>query len=164
MFRRYRTSETNGAQALVSAAGSDKIVVDDGFPADRPRTVARRRGPGRDDRGPRRARHDRDYRPDVAVRRGSPRRHPGVAHDIDTREGGGVRTHRITGASMSLSRRTLIVWAAAPGGVAALPGGAGAAAGAPRGAAPFPLGVASGARDHAGVVLWTRLAVEPLAA
>ena len=63
---------------------------------------------------------------------------------------------------MSLSRRTLIVSAAATGAVAAVPGGAAAAA--PLRADPFTLGVASGDPEPDGFVLWTRLAVDPLAA
>ncbi len=63
---------------------------------------------------------------------------------------------------MSLSRRTLIVSAAVTGAVAAAPGTAGAAT-RPLAADPFTLGVASGDPDHDGFVLWTRLAVEPLA-
>jgi alkaline phosphatase D len=63
---------------------------------------------------------------------------------------------------MSLSRRTLIVSAAVTGAVAAVPGTAGAAT-RPLNADPFTLGVASGDPDHDGFVLWTRLAVEPLA-
>ncbi|GAA0813141.1 hypothetical protein Sya03_55310 [Spirilliplanes yamanashiensis] len=64
---------------------------------------------------------------------------------------------------MSLTGRTLIVSAAATGAVATLPGTAGAAAARPLRADPFTLGVASGDPSPDGVVLWTRLAVEPLA-
>ena len=64
---------------------------------------------------------------------------------------------------MARTRRTLIVSAAATGAGATLPGTAGAAADRPLRADPFKQGVASGDPSPDGVVLWTRLAVEPLA-
>ncbi|NJP32944.1 alkaline phosphatase D family protein [Micromonospora thermarum] len=66
---------------------------------------------------------------------------------------------------MSLTRRTILLSGAAvgaAGAVAGLPGSA-TAAGGPLRQDPFTLGVASGDPDHDGVVLWTRLAPQPLA-
>lgn len=69
----------------------------------------------------------------------------------------------------SASRRTVIAGGAALGaatiGAATLGGRAAAAAGAgsPMAADPFTLGVASGEPDQTSVVLWTRLAPNPLA-
>jgi alkaline phosphatase D len=76
---------------------------------------------------------------------------------------------------MSLSRRTLLLGGAAVGAAAVTGPSAAAAVPAPPGAAtaryrgplrtdPFTLGVASGDPRHDGVVLWTRLAPQPLAA
>ncbi|RAY11760.1 alkaline phosphatase [Actinomadura craniellae] len=68
--------------------------------------------------------------------------------------------------SSSLDRRSLLVGGLIVGTVAALPGTAFAAGPGPGRALrtdPFTLGVASGDPHHDGFVLWTRLAVEPLA-
>ncbi|RAY11667.1 alkaline phosphatase [Actinomadura craniellae] len=65
-----------------------------------------------------------------------------------------------------LNRRSLLVGGLAAGTVAALPAAASAATrghGRALPTTPFTLGVASGDPDHDGFVLWTRLAVEPLA-
>ncbi|MEH1127478.1 alkaline phosphatase D family protein [Micromonospora sp. CPCC 206061] len=65
---------------------------------------------------------------------------------------------------MAVSRRTLIVGGAVGAAVAALPAGAAVASySGPLRTDPFTLGVASGDPDHDGFVLWTRLALEPLA-
>src|SRR5262245_31441686 len=69
---------------------------------------------------------------------------------------------------MALSRRTLLLASAAAAGVAT----AGAAPATAKTTTttktttdkyPFTLGIASGDPDHEGFVLWTRLAVNPLA-
>ncbi|MFI6323107.1 alkaline phosphatase D family protein [Nonomuraea sp. NPDC050556] len=60
-----------------------------------------------------------------------------------------------------LNRRHFLVTGLAAGAVAALPGTASASP--ELRADPFTLGVASGDPDHGGFVLWTRLAVNPLA-
>ncbi|WP_117215470.1 alkaline phosphatase D family protein [Allorhizocola rhizosphaerae] len=67
---------------------------------------------------------------------------------------------------MSISRRTLLATGALAGVAIGLPATAltkATAAHAKTLADPFTLGVASGDPDHDGFVLWTRLAVEPLA-
>lgn len=68
---------------------------------------------------------------------------------------------------MSVSRRTFLLGSAAVGSavvVAGLPGTSSASTGERSlRSDPFTLGVASGDPSHDGVVLWTRLAVEPLA-
>ncbi|MEO3746121.1 alkaline phosphatase D family protein [Plantactinospora sp. B5E13] len=65
---------------------------------------------------------------------------------------------------MALSRRTLLATSAAVGAAGALTALPTAAAAArPLRTDPFTLGVASGDPDADGFVLWTRLAVEPLA-
>ncbi|MEE6262230.1 alkaline phosphatase D family protein [Plantactinospora sonchi] len=65
---------------------------------------------------------------------------------------------------MALSRRTLLVTSAAVGTAGALTTlPAAASAARPLRTDPFTLGVASGDPDADGFVLWTRLAVEPLA-
>lgn len=68
---------------------------------------------------------------------------------------------------MTTSRRTLLAAGLGAGLVAAVPGIATAAPGASRGASltgdPFTLGVASGDPWPDGFVLWTRLALDPLA-
>jgi alkaline phosphatase D len=66
---------------------------------------------------------------------------------------------------MPLTRRTLLLSAAAGAGIAALPGAAAIAAPPyrPLRTDPFTLGVASGDPAHDGFVLWTRLAPQPLA-
>ena len=63
---------------------------------------------------------------------------------------------------MTLTRRTLIGTGLAAGAVVALPPALAAAAGPLKGS-PFTLGVASGDPSPDGFVLWTRLALAPLA-
>lgn len=71
-----------------------------------------------------------------------------------------------TPSSSNLGRRTIVVGGAATGAIAVLPGMAraqGNAAQRPLASDPFTLGVASGDPSPDGFVLWTRLAVDPLA-
>ncbi|GAA1481657.1 alkaline phosphatase D family protein [Gordonia sinesedis] len=67
---------------------------------------------------------------------------------------------------LGTTRRRFLTWAGAAAALAATPGlfasAAQSAPPAPRGHGPFTLGVASGDPLPDGVVLWTRLAVDPL--
>ncbi|MFI9555431.1 alkaline phosphatase D family protein [Nonomuraea endophytica] len=64
----------------------------------------------------------------------------------------------------NLNRRHFLVTGLAAGAAAGLPAGAEAATrGREPAANPFTLGVASGDPDHHGFVIWTRLAVNPMA-